>query len=163
MVSLKMEGLDKFIDLCNLTVKQTDKLCSRAIYPGGGVMYNYALQSTRGIRTDPVGFRKGGKKWGPSAEQREALVESLGIAPIRKQRWGMNVKIGYDGYNNIVTERWPQGQPNMMIARSVESGTTFMQPQYFMDKAVQRATPVVEKAIEAQFYEELTNIWGAKL
>lgn len=163
MVSLKMEGLDKFIDLCDLTVKQTDKLCSRAIYPGGGIMYDYANQATRAIRTDPVGFRKSGMKWGPSKEQRDGLIESLGIAPIRKQRWGMNVKIGYDGYNNIVTERWPQGQPNMMIARSVESGTSFMQPQYFMEKAVQRATPAVEKAIEAQFAEELTNIWGAKL
>lgn len=163
MVSLKMEGLDKFIDLCDLTVKQTDKLCGRAIYPGGGIMYEYANQATRAIRTDPVGFRKGGMKWGPSKEQRDGLIESLGIAPIRKQRWGMNVKVGYDGYNNIVTERWPQGQPNMMIARSVESGTTFMQPQYYMEKAVQRATPAVEKAIEAQFSEELTNIWGAKL
>lgn len=163
MVSMKMEGLDKFIDLCNLTVKQTDKLCGRSIYPGGGIMYEYANQATRAIRTDPVGFRKGGMKWGPSKEQRDALVESLGIAPIRKQRWGMNVKVGYDGYNNIVTERWPQGQPNMMIARSVESGTSFMQPQYFMEKAVQRAAPAVEKAIETQFYEELTNIWGAKL
>ena len=75
----------------------------------------------------------------------------------------MNVKIGYDGYNNIVTERWPQGQPNMMIARAAESGTTFMQAQYFMERAVRSATPAVEKAIEAQFYEELTNIWGAKL
>ena len=100
MVSLKMEGLDKFIDLCDLTVKQTDKLCGRSIYPGGGIMYEYANQATRAIRTDPVGFRKGGMKWGPSKEQRDALVESLGIAPIRKQRWGMNVKVGYDGRND---------------------------------------------------------------
>lgn len=162
MVSMKMEGLDKFIDLCNLTVRQTDKLCGRAIYPGGGVMYESAKQSTQGMRTDTSGYHRG-RKVGPSEEQKAALVESLGIAPIRKKRWGMNVKIGYDGYNNIVTERWPQGQPNMMIARAAESGTTFMQAQYFMERAVRSATPAVEKAIEAQFYEELTNIWGAKL
>ena len=159
-----MEGLDKFIDLCDLTVKQTDKLCSRAIYPGGGVMYDYAKQATQAIRTDPVGFRKSGMKWGPSKEQKDGLIESLGIAPIRKQKWGLNVKIGYDGYNNVKTGKWAEtGQPNILIARVVEGGASFMQPQYFMEKAVARATPAVEKAIDEQFSEELTNIWGAKL
>lgn len=113
------------------------------------------------IRTDTGNYRA--RKVGPSEEQKAALVESLGIAPIRKKQWGMNVKVGYDGYNNIVTERWPQGQPNMMIARAVESGTTFMQPQYFMERAVRSATPAVEKAMEEQFSEELLNIWGSKL
>lgn len=156
-----MEGLDKLIDLCDLTARQTDKICGRTIYPGGGVMYESAKQSTQAIRTDTGNYRA--RKVGPSEEQKAALVESLGIAPIRKKQWGMNVKVGYDGYNNTVTERWPQGQPNMMIARAVESGTTFMQPQYFMERAVRSATPAVEKAMEEQFSEELLNIWGSKL
>lgn len=37
-----------------------------------------------------------------------------------------NVKIGFDGYNNIRSKRWPQGQPNQMVARAIESGTSWM-------------------------------------
>ena len=126
-------------------------------------MYNYALQATKGIRVDPEGFRKGGKRWGPTCEQKDALVESLGIAPIRKQRWGLNVKIGYDGYNNVKTGKWAEkGQPNILIARVVEGGTSFMQPQYFMERAVQAATPAVEKAVEDELLDELGTIWSNK-
>lgn len=163
MVSFKMEGLDKLIELCKLTERETDKICGRAIYPGGGIMYQEALRATQGIRTDALEFRRGGMRSGPTEEQKQGLIESLGVAPIRKKRWGMNVKIGYDGYNNVKTGQWAAtGQPNIMIARVVESGTSFMQPQYFMEKAVQTATPSIETAVKAQFEEELVAIWGKK-
>lgn len=158
-----MEGLDKLIELCKLTERETDKICGRAIYPGGGIMYQSALRATQGLRVDPVGFRKGGPRWGPTKEQKEGLIESLGVAPIRKKRWGMNVKIGYDGYNNVKTGKWAAtGQPNIMIARVIESGTSFMQPQYFMTRAVQNSTPSIETAVKRQFEEELVEIWGKK-
>lgn len=159
MVSFKCTGIDEFLNICDLTVKQTDKILGRSIYPGGGIMYDAALRTVSAIRTDPA-WRHPGRRLGPTEQQKAGLAESLGIAKIRKERWGLNVKIGFDGYNDIVTKRWPKGQPNMMVARSVESGTSFMQPQYFMERAVNAATAAVEKAIEEQFYEELGNIWN---
>lgn len=50
-----------------------------------------------------------------------------------------NVKIGFDGYNSIRTKRWPKGQPNAMVARSVIRGTSFMAANNFMASAVRKA------------------------
>ena len=84
-------------------------------------------------------------------------MDSLGIASMQDDGTGyLNVKIGFDGYNDIVTQRWPRGQPNQMVARSVESGTTWMKKNGFVRKAVassrKRAVEfmkrTVDKAIE---------------
>ena len=70
-------------------------------------------------------------------EDREGLADSLGIASMQDDGTGyLNVKIGFDGYNGIKTQRWPNGQPNQMVARSVESGTTWMKKNPFVRKAV---------------------------
>ena len=161
MPTFEFKGLDEFMQLCNLTVSQTDKILGRSIYPGGGIMYREALAATQSLPVDEQWHK--GMRRGPTAIQKEGLEESLGIAPIRKERWGMNVKIGYDGYNKVKTGQWAgKGQPNMMIARVYESGTSFAYPHHFMDRAVNMARPLVETAIEQQFSEEIVNIWGTK-
>lgn len=74
-------------------------------------------------------------------------MDSLGIASLQDDGTGyLNVKIGFDGYNDIVTQRWPRGQPNQMVARAVESGTTWMQKNDFVRRAVRASR---KRAIEA--------------
>ena len=68
----------------------------------------------------------------------------------------MNVKIGFDGYNRVITKKWPLGQPNQMVARSVESGTTWMKKNPFVKrgasksrrKALEMMRKSVQKSIE---------------
>lgn len=160
MVSIQFNGLDQFTQLCKLTVKETDKILGRTIFPGGGTMYRYALQATQALPVEPEGFKHSGRRIGISQAQKDGLIESLGIACIRKDKYGMNVKIGFDGYNSIKTKRWPKGQPNMMVARSVNGGTSFLRPTYFMDKAVNRAIGEVTRVMEIQFGEEMYEIWN---
>lgn len=54
--------------------------------------------------------------------QRQGLLDSFGITPVQQKRNMIDVKTGFDGYNEL-------GQPNVVIARSLESGTSFM-PKY---------------------------------
>lgn len=157
MATISFEGLDDLITLCEITYRQTEKIVGRSIYPGAGVMVKEAERATANIITDATHTDK--MRRGPTEKQKQGLIESLGIARIKHDQWGWNVKIGYDGYNSIVTKKYKKGQPNIMIARSVESGTSFMYPQYFMRRAVQRAQQQVEGTIEAQFYEEVKAIW----
>ena len=67
----------------------------------------------------------------------------------------LNVKLGFEGYNSQVTTKYPGGQPNSLIARSVNAGTSFRQRIPFIDNAVnqtkgaaeQKMTETAEKAI----------------
>ena len=88
------------------------------------------------------------------------MIESYGIAKIRKNKFGYNVKCGFDGYNDIVSKRWPNGQPNAMIARSINKGTSFMEAQPFMDTAVSSAEGATVEAMKNQFDHEIEKIWN---
>lgn len=157
MATMTFEGIDDLITLCELTVQRTKKIVGRSIYPGAGIMYQEALRATQNIITDSSHTEK--MRRGPTEAQKQGLIESLGIAPMRTSEWGYNVKIGYDGYNGLPSKKNAKGQANIVIARSVESGTSFMYPQHFMQRAVERARKRVEDAIENQFYEEVKAIW----
>lgn len=47
-----------------------------------------------------------------------------------------NVKLGFDGYNEVKTRKYPKGQPNQLIARVTESGSPYMDKTPFMRMAV---------------------------
>ena len=157
MATISFEGLDNVITLCEMTYRQTSKIVGKSIYPGAKVMLTAAEKATASIITDSTHTSK--MRVGPTEQQKQGLIESLGVAPIRRDDWGWNVKIGYDGYNGIVTKKYKKGQPNIMIARSVESGTSFMYPQHFMERAVESTRKQVEETIENAFYEEIKSIW----
>lgn len=97
---------------------------------------------------------------GPSMVQKEALLDSLGITPVGERKGVVNVKIGFDGYNRIRTRRWPNGQPNQMIARAVEGGTSFMHPNPFMKRAVSRSRRMAVADMERTINEKIEEIMG---
>ncbi len=164
------QGLEDFINLCIFTDAQLTKVIGRSIHPGAKIMANAIKQSINGIQVDDSkgshhykdedGKTHNRYRTGPTTEQKQALIESFGIAAIKRTRYGWNVKAGWDGYNNIVTEKYPKGQPNAMIARSVNTGSSFMLPQHFLDRAVQGAEATTVQAIADQFDIELDKIWN---
>lgn len=72
-----------------------------------------------------------------SEKQKSGLIESFGITAMRTSGRGCyDVKLGFDGYNDVITENYPQGQPNALIGRLVESGGTYMDKQPFFRPAL---------------------------
>lgn len=164
MASFKCEGMEEFIETCIFTERSLDGIVGRSIYPGAKIMGDAIKAATAGIPVDDTLFRfsaqYGRLRRGITSRQKKALIDSMGIAEIKKNWFGYNVKIGWDGYNDIVTERWKDGQPNAMIARSLNSGTSFLQKYPFVDVTVNAyANPTVQ-AISEQFDKELDKIWN---
>ena len=164
MASFKCEGMEEFIETCIFTEKSLDRVIGRSIYPGAKIMSNAIKLATEGI---PVNDRLfafaayyGRMRKGITSRQKKALIDSMGIAEIKKNRFGYNVKVGWDGYNDIVSERWPKGQPNAMIARSLNSGTSFLQKYPFVDVTVSANASKTVQAISDQFDKELDKIWN---
>lgn len=91
-----------------------------------------------------------------SQAQKEGLLNGLGIAHMRKNLTGADVKVGMDGYNSVITKKHPNGQPNMMIARSLISGTSFHRKKNdFVRRAVSRVKGAAEQAMKETFDREL--------
>ena len=135
MAKFKFEGVDKLVAQYEKLESNTDKIIGEAIYNGAGVVMRKVEAAVEGISTDNRYGTPNNPITGPSTIQKLGLVHSLGITKMRKDGNFWNVKIGFDGYNRVKTKAWPQGQPNLMVARAVESGTSWMQKQPFMRRA----------------------------
>ena len=137
MATFKFEGVDKLIAQYQKLDKNTEKVIGKAIYNGAHVVVKAVEAGIQSISTDDRFGTAENPVNGPTSIQKLGLQYSLGVARMRNDNGFYNVKIGFDGYNRVKTKRWPSGQPNMMVARSIESGTSWMTKQPFMRKAEQ--------------------------
>ena len=159
MATLKMQGLEEFERmLSNLSSMETvQTICGKTIYEGARIVADAVKTEIAEIPTFE-GYTHGSennKLVGITRRQKEGLVKGFGITPMRNEDGYYNVKLGFDGYNNVPTRKLPSGQPNVMIARAINSGTSFREKNPFMDRAVRKsrkkAEEVMIKTAESEF------------
>lgn len=158
MATMKFKGLDDYIKKLERLSNNAEATIKKALYKGAGVAADSIKSSIEGINTDDRPHTGNEMRTGPTTIQKIGLVRSFGISPMKTKAGTIDVKLGFDGYNAVRSERWPKGQPNVMIARSVESGTSWMQKQPFMRKAERQAKALVELEIKKTLEEEIAKI-----
>nr|DAQ30133.1 MAG TPA: hypothetical protein [Caudoviricetes sp.] len=137
MAKVEIKGINEYTAaLSKLSKLVQDNICGKAIYEGAAIVMDSVQSGISSIPTTNQWGTPSNPVSGINAKQKAALHNSVGIAKMRNDDGYFNVKIGFDGYNDIKTKRWPNGQPNQMIARSVERGTSFLKSTPFMKKAV---------------------------
>lgn len=160
MAKFQFEGVDDLIAQYQKLEKDTEKVIGKAIYNGAGVVMKACVSAVEGIATDNRFGTPENPTTGPSTIQKIGLQRALGIAKMRNDNGFYNVKIGFDGYNSVKTKTWPQGQPNMMVARAIESGTSWMRKQPFMRKAEQSSRSQCELVMSETVDQEIQKIIG---
>lgn len=141
-------GIDQFIgDLDRLGDKAED-ISKRAIYEGANILADAVRKKIEGLST-------AGRL---TDYEKQGMLDGLGVAPMKKYGQEINTKIGMHGYNKHRTKKYPQGQPNAMIARSVEGGTSFRKPQPFIQPAVDQYKNKAQSAMSAEFDRQVGQI-----
>lgn len=154
MATIQFKKMDEYLfKISKLEAELKDQVLGEAIYGAAGIVADEIRQKLEQVPTDESFGTSSAPTSGPRKKQVEGLMDSLGIASLQDDGTGyLNVKIGFDGYNDIVTQRWPRGQPNQMVARAVESGTTWMQKNDFVRRAVassrKRAIEFMKKTVD---------------
>ena len=92
-----------------------------------------------------------------TAPQRKGLHDGLGVARFWEENGATLTRVGFDGYNIIKTRRWPKGQPNVMIARALIRGTSWMMPNKFTDRAARKARAAAIAAMEERINKRLAK------
>lgn len=172
-------GFKKYIDRLDRLQHNCDDLIEKAIYPGAGLIADELRKAIEALPVIDRNVREtgpntvGGKSVQKEAGQnkaakphkgaprgvtkleKEGLLEGFGLAPIRedagKKGGYINTKAGMDGYNKHITAQYPKGHPNAMIARSVESGTSFRQKTPFIAPTVRKYKDHAERLIAKEF------------
>lgn len=112
------------------------------------------------------GKTRKGAPAGVTKVEKEGLLEwasgtGMGLAPMRTDKNFLNTKVGFNGYNKHITPNYPKGHPNAMIARSVESGTSFRRKTPFIAPTV-RAFRNEAESLMAKEFDKLVSEFGNK-
>lgn len=152
------KGLDEYLQQLENLQDRTDGLAGRAIYEGAKIVADKIRANIEAlpVQSGPVKKTKKGYRRDPTQVEKDGLLAGLGVSKKRVKDGFINVKIGMDGYNSHVTEKYPQGHPNAMVLRSIEAGSTYMKRHRVVnnavfatrDKAEEAMKQVIEQGIE---------------
>ena len=157
MAKLKFEGLDEY-EKQLLKLQSVSKECiGEAIFEGAAIIADAVKQNIASLPIDSRVVKKGEMLTGINEVQKAGLMEGFGIATMQNENGYMHVKLGFDGYNGMVTKKYPGGQPNSMIARSVNSGSSFRQRIPFVDSAVNAKKAAAEQKMKETFDKALQS------
>lgn len=155
MAKMTVSGMKEVEAMLETIGSSAEDIAKRGLYEGAGVVADAVKESASKIPvTKRYGFQKNAKR-GLTQEERDGLVESLGISTMETSGGKTTVSVGFDGYNGHATKRWPNGAPNAMVARSVERGTSFLQAHPFVKPTVQAYRSKAKAAIDRRVKEEI--------
>ena len=159
MAKITFPGLNDYELMISKLSKGVDDIAGKAIYAGAGIVADAIKENIKDL---PIvrgyGTEKDPLPGGVTAPQKAGLIDGLGISPMQSDAGYLNVKIGFDGYNRTKTEKYPQGQPNQLVARGVESGASWKQKHPFVRPAINRSRKRAEAAMAEALDEEIKKI-----
>ena len=153
-----MTELTKMIESMNGKARE---VAAGSLYRGAGIVADALAGADEGISTEPF---RGKRKYGtrlPSPEEKAALQGKTGVGRFRDDGSGVNTVVGFSknaGYTMLGKRKTPV----IEIARSINSGTSFMSKQPVYRKAVSGSRKSAEDAIVKKAEEMLNDIINNK-
>ena len=159
MAKITFPGLNDYELMISKLSKGVDDIAGKAIYAGAGIVADAIKENIKAL---PIvrgyGTEKDPLPGGVTAPQKAGLIDGLGISPMQSDAGFLNVKIGFDGYNSTKTDKYPQGQPNQLVARGVESGTSWKKKSPFIRPAINASKQRAEDEMARILDEEIKKV-----
>ena len=155
------KGLDSYISYLQKINAVTDEVIGEAVYEMAKVVADSIRSGIQALPTvsnaaNIATYKKGYSRL--SDEEKQGLLDGFGVSPMQDDGGYINVKLGFDGYNSVKTKKYPQGQPNALIARVTESGSSYREKTPFIRPAVKAAQKEAEQAGQMKIDEKIAAI-----
>lgn len=146
-------SIDEYLQTIKRLGGSAEDVAKKAVYEGTKIM---ADKVRANIEALPIDEHWGTPKYprhGVTRVQKEGLLYGFGVAQMRNDNGFINSLVGFDksGYNG-------DEQPNLMIARATQSGTSFSDKIPFFDEAVRATRTAARKKMVEVAEEELNKI-----
>lgn len=152
-------GIEQYLAQLNNLEFASPHIAGKAVYEGAKIVADAVKQEIEALPVEESRKHSGDDMaHGVTVTQKRGLREGFGIAKMRADGSFYHVKLGFHGFNGTATDEYPSGQPNAMIARSVESGTYFRRKNPFISRAVRRTKEAAEKKMAQVVDEEVKKI-----
>ena len=155
------KGLNSYIEYLQKINAVTDEVIGEAVYEMAKVVADKVRSSIQALPTvsneaNIATYKKGYSRL--SDKEKQGLLDGFGISPLQEDSGFVNVKLGFDGYNSVKTKKYPQGQPNALIARVTESGSSYREKTPFIRPAVNASKKQAEQAGRMKIDEKIAAI-----
>lgn len=155
------KGLNNYIAYLQSIEAVTDEMIGEAVYDMAKVVADKVRANIEALpavsnEANIATYREGYSRL--SEPEKQGLMDGFGVSPLQDDSGYRNVKLGFDGYNSVKTKKYPQGQPNALIARVTESGSSYREKTPFIRPAVNAARKPAEKAGQAKIDEKIKSI-----
>lgn len=162
-IKVDVRGLDALERDFSLLKRDITGISKRAVYDGARVAADALRRATDRLQRVPdlvaINAARRGEATYLSVSQKNGLREGLGISPMRVTPDQVNTKVGFEGYNKVVTKRWPSGQPNRMVAAECNHGnSTRMIRQPFITVTAEVFGPDIREAMIKTATNEISKV-----
>lgn len=159
MSGVSTKGLTETMKMLEKLEGDTDKIIDKALEEGIGIVTDEMRREISSLKTaTKESHPSKNKQRYPSKKDVKGLADSLGYTPIKMNGSKFDIKAGFDGYNNVITKKYPRGHANQMIANSINKGTSFMVAQPFINRTKKKAQQQAVDAIDRVITEEISKI-----
>ena len=161
MAKIEFKGIDEYAKVLATLGNESEEIVKSAVYKGAAIV---ADEIKSGINSIPIQEGDNGlppvgtpenKLYGISRKQKGDLMDSFGLAPMKNDGDYIQTKAGVDGYGSIPTKKYPGGVPNVMLMRSIESGTSFRDKHPVFRQATNRARKRAEEAMRNEIDNQM--------
>lgn len=138
-----------------------DSTMEKAVHAGAKVVADKIRDNLEALPEEDFRFLQDGEIFhGIPAGQKQDLLDSFGLAPIKRDKTGfVGTKAGFDGYGSYPTNEYPHGVPNQLVAAATESGSSVRQKLPFVRPAVNATRSEAITAMEKVVDNELKQIF----
>lgn len=158
MARMIIRGSDKLGDMFETMGLEATKIAKVALYDGVDVMLKALIEAIESLPEETSGRPYSGLL----PEDKEDMLESLGVARFDMDRNVVDTHITVEGYTRRTEKQYPKGVPVAMLARSLESGSSVRAKHPFIRPAAREAKPKVLAAIQAKMDEQIELITNGK-
>ncbi len=153
MATITFQGLEAYMKQMEALGRDFPKVVNVSLYEGARVLADAIKAEIGGLRNSHRHITE---------KEIEGLKSGLGIAHFWNENGKTMTKIGFEGYNNYRTKKYPKGHPNALVARSIIRGTSWIAPDRFTDRAARKARNDAVAAIQERLDAELKARSGQK-
>lgn len=163
-MKLEATGIDEFAKMLGKLGNEVESIAAQSLYEGAGIMANALKSAIASIPTENWHRVEPGVnplRSATPAEKRQ-IQEAVGIAKFDKNGSEVNTAIGItgSGYMKRKTKKYKKGVPIAMVARSINSGSSYRAKYPFVRMARAAAKGPAEAAMVDKAEELIDKITG---
>lgn len=139
---------------------KSEAIVKQAVYKGAGTAIEAVKKGIDSLPEDKNRLLKNSDKINVVTKaQKSALLSHIGLTSMENDNGYINTKIGFDGYmDGYPTKKYPKGLPIVLLARSVESGSSVRAKRPFVRKSINAIRAEVENIMAEVVNEEINKI-----